>query len=114
MFPWHKFPLPLALLQLIQFRNSLRENNLHDTSQIADSEKLPTPQPRSDGRHLVSRTADGSFNDLSQPDMGMAGTRYGRNVPLAEANEDERKLLEPNPRLVSRVLLKRDYSGYHS
>ncbi|MEM6598687.1 MAG: peroxidase family protein [Cyanobacteria bacterium P01_C01_bin.69] len=108
MFPWHKFPLPLALLQLIQFRNSLRENNLHDTSQIADSEKLPTPQPSSDGRHLVSRTADGSFNDLSQPEMGMAGTRFGRNVPLAEANVDERKLLEPNPRLVSRVLLKRD------
>lgn len=108
MFPWHQFPLPLALLQLIQFRNELRENNLHDTAQLADTEKLPNPQPSPDGRYLVARTADGSFNDLSQPEMGMAGTRFGRNVPLAEANVDQKNLLEPNPRLVSSVLLKRD------
>ena len=108
MFPWHKFPLPLALLQLIQFRNELRENNLHDTSQLVDKSKLPQPQPSPDKRYLVARTADGSFNDLDQPEMGMAGTRFGRNVPLAEANVDERNLLTPNPRLVSSVLLKRD------
>ncbi|MEL6776757.1 MAG: peroxidase family protein [Cyanobacteria bacterium J06597_16] len=108
MFPWHKLPLPLALLQLVQFRNSLRENNLHDTSEIADKEKLAKPQASPDSRHLVARTADGSFNDLSQPEMGMAGTRFGRNVPLAEASVDEKNLLTPNPRLVSSVLLKRD------
>ncbi len=108
MFPWHKLPLPLALLQLVQFRDELRENNLKDTAQIADKEKLPNPQPSLDGRHLVARTADGSFNDLAKPEMGMAGTRFGRNVPLAEANVDTKNLLEPNPRLVSSVLLKRD------
>ncbi len=107
--PWHKLPTPLALLQLIQFRNKLRENNLRDTSHLLDRERLPTPQPSPDGRHLIARTADGSFNDLEQPEMGMAGTRFGRNSPLAEANVDERNILEPNPRLVSSVLLKRNY-----
>ena len=106
--PWHKLPTPLALLQLVQFRSQLRENNLRDTSQLLENDQLPKPQPSPDGRHLVARTADGSFNDLDQPAMGMAGTRFGRNSPLAEANVDEQNLLEPNPRLVSSVLLKRD------
>ena len=106
--PWHKLPTPLALLQLVQFRNTLREKNLRDTSHLLDKEALPKPQPSSDGRHFVARMADGSFNDLSQPEMGMAGTRFGRNSPLAESNVDEKNLLKPNPRLVSSVLLKRD------
>ncbi|MEO0684247.1 MAG: peroxidase family protein, partial [Cyanobacteria bacterium J06649_11] len=88
--------------------NKLREKNLHDTSQIADKDKLPTPVPRPDGKHLVTRTADGSFNDLEHPEMGMAGTRFGRNIPLKETKVDTENLLEPNPRNISRVLLKRD------
>ena len=38
----------------------------------------------------------------------MAGTRLGRNIPLTDAKVDEPNLLTPNPRTVSRVLLKRD------
>ena len=106
--PWHKLPLPIGLLRLVQFRRSLRENNLRDTGEIEDTSRLPVPQPDPAGRHLTARTADGSFNDLSQPNMGMAGTRFGRNVPLADAKVEESTLLEPNPRLISRVLLKRD------
>lgn len=108
MIPWHKLPLPLALLELVQTRNSLREKNLRDTSQIVDKETLPKPKQSPDSRHLVARTADGSFNDLTQPEMGMAGTRFGRNVPLAEASVNQKSLLTPNPRLVSSTLLKRD------
>ena len=108
MFPWHKLPLPLGLLKLIEFRISLRENNLRDTSKIADTEKLPTAKPAPGDRYLVARTANGSYNDLAQPEMGMAGTRFGRNVPLAEASVDQKNLLKPNPRLISSKLLKRD------
>ena len=108
MFPWHRFPLLLALLKLVQFRNKLRKNNLHDTSQLAGSRQLPRPKPDAGKQYLVARSADGSFNDLSAPEMGMAGTRFGRNVPLSEANVDEKNILNPNPRLVSSVLLKRD------
>ena len=54
------------------------------------------------------RTADGSFNDLHDPDMGRAGTRFGRNVPLAYTYpRADSELLDPNPRLVSQMLLTR-------
>ena len=108
MIPWHKLPTPLALLQLIQFRDRLREQNLRDTSHIPDRDKLPKPNSGNDNRHLVARTADGSYNDLNYPEMGMVGTRFGRNVPLKDAKVDELKLLTPNPRTVSRKLLKRE------
>lgn len=106
--PWHRLPTPLALLNLNRFRKKLRQENLHDTSQLPDKEKLPKAVPDPQGRHLLARTVDGSFNDLDTPEMGMAGTRFGRNVPLKEAYPDEKNLLKPNPRLVSRVLMTRD------
>ena len=106
---WHRLPTPLALLKLLNFRNRLREENLHDTSQLTDSSQLPQPLPNSRERHLTARTADGSFNDLEQPQMGMAGTRFGRNIPLtAIQTESETQLMSPNPREVSRTLMTRD------
>jgi hypothetical protein len=106
--PWHELPVPLALLKLIKFRDQLRQDNLHDTAQLANPEKLPKPVPDPTGKHLTARSADGSFNDLDHPEMGMAGTRFGRNVPLADTKVDEAKLHTPNVRKVSQVLLTRD------
>ncbi|HVK36619.1 MAG TPA: peroxidase family protein, partial [Microlunatus sp.] len=64
------------------------------------------PEPPS--RYLVARSVDGSYNDLSAPAMGMAKTRFGRNVPLADTvPEDPERVLTPNPRLVSTRLLAR-------
>src|SRR5690349_24920124 len=106
--PWHRLPTPLALLKLIGFRAQLRQHNLQDTSQLPTKEGLPKPVPSPDGRHLVARTIDGSFNDLDHPEMGMVGTRFGRNVPLKEVYPDEKNLLKPNPRTISRALMTRD------
>lgn len=106
--PWHKLPVPLGLLKLAGFRGELRKRNLHDTKQLPDQGKLPKPAPASDGRHLTARTADGSYNDLKHPEMGMAGTRFSRNVPLKDAKLDQANLLKPSPRLVSNQLLARD------
>ena len=106
--PWYKQNLLLGLLKLVKFRNKLRENNLHDTSQIPNKNQLPQPVPSPDDRHLIARTADGSFNDLDNPEMGMAGTRFGRNFQLKEVYPDEKNLLNPNPRVVSRKLLTRE------
>ncbi|BAY61540.1 putative heme peroxidase [Calothrix brevissima NIES-22] len=106
--PWHRLPTLLALLKLSGFRKELRQKNLHDTSQLPDTDKLPDPQPSADGRHLLARTDDGSFNDLKQPQMGMVNTRLGRNVPLTEAKVDRQNLLNPNPREISQRLLGRD------
>lgn len=106
--PWHERILIGALLELQKFRTNLRKNNLHDTSQLPGADKLPKPQPDPSGRHLTARMDDGSYNDLEHPEMGMVGTRFGRNMPLKEVYPDQGKLLTPNPRVVSRKLLTRD------
>ncbi len=107
-WPWHKFPTPIALLKLVGFRNKLREENLHNTAQLPTQDDIELPLPLPEDRHLVVRTADGSFNDLEDPKMGMAGTRFGRNVPLKNVYPNEENLLNPNPRVISRKLLTRE------
>jgi hypothetical protein len=103
---WPRLPKSLGLLVLIGLRNILRQRNLHDTS------SLPSQHPAQPGplaaAALSGRTDDGSYNDLQQPAMGMAGTRFGRNIPLSAAyQESPPELLSPNPRTVSRELLTR-------
>lgn len=103
---WPRLAKPVGLLVLIGLRNILRQQNLYDTSQLATQNPAqpgpPTPASR------AGRTADGSYNDIQQPTMGMAGTRFGRNVPLSAAyQESPADLLSPNPRTVSRELLTR-------
>ncbi len=103
-FRWHKLPLPLGLLTLAGLRMRLRERNLYDTA--------PAPpvkvSPPDDGRHLTARTADGTFNDLENPAMGSAETRFGRNVPVELTYpENDWALLKPSPRTVSRELMTR-------
>lgn len=98
---WHRLPTPLGLFTLIGLRDQLRAENLHDTGIVAK----PPPRPA----NVNVRTLDGSWNDLERPEMGMLGTRFGRNVPLEHAYpEREPDLLEPSPRLVSRRLLARE------
>jgi hypothetical protein len=56
----------------------------------------------------VARTADGSWNDLAEPMAGAAATRFGFNTdPTKTPAETGARLLTPNPRTVSRVLLTR-------
>ena len=49
----------------------LRERNLYDTS----STSVDQPSPE-DSRHLTTRTADGTFNDLENPTMEDAKPAY--------------------------------------
>jgi hypothetical protein len=56
----------------------------------------------------MHRSADGSWNDRSSGTMGMAATRFGRNIPLESANADLDRLMSPNPREISRELLTRN------
>ena len=80
---WDKLPWPIGLPLVVTFLRQLRRDNLHDPSAITPSQPQPPLIPTST-RHLVARTADGAFNDLAQPRMGSAMTRFGRNVPLAQ------------------------------
>ena len=103
---WPRLPKPVGLLVLIGLRNILRQRNLYDTSSLATQNPAQPGPPIPAAR--TGRTADGSYNDIQQPTMGMAGTRFGRNVPLSAAyQESPADLLSPNPRTVSRELLTR-------
>jgi hypothetical protein len=104
--PWYDVPTLFAIPHLIQMRDKMRRNNLHDT------EEPPLPK-RDPGDPLPpgveeGRTIDGSYNDLGCPMMGAAGRRFGRNFALEHCHPDVANLLEPNPREVSRSLMTRD------
>jgi hypothetical protein len=104
-FGWDKLPVPVSLAVLVGLRNELRRHNLHDTNALPTAPVAALPDPPGD---VTVRTVDGSYNDLSAPRAGMAGTRFGRNIPLRSIGSDpESTLLEPNPREISRRLLTR-------
>ena len=94
---WYDLPRAAAGIRLYQIRDQLREQNLHDTEEPT-LEKSSAP-PGAAAYNV--RTSDGTYNDLTCPRMGCAGTRFGRNVPLSEAFPDTKNLLTPSPRQVS-------------
>ncbi|MET7801259.1 peroxidase family protein [Streptomyces decoyicus] len=103
---WQNLPKSLGMLTLIGLRNNLRRKNLFDTSTYP-TRNLPPIGP-SEPRHLTERTADGTYNDLANPRMGMAGSRFGRNTPPERNLPDtEPQIMSPSPREVSRAVLTR-------
>jgi hypothetical protein len=102
---WHRLPTPLGLVTLIGLRDALRKHNLYDTTGQPAVDLPPLAPPT--GQERTARTPDGSYNDLDNPRMGMAGSRFGRNVPIEHTYPDPR-ILQPSPREVSRALLTRD------
>jgi hypothetical protein len=103
---WHRLPTAPGLVVLIGLRDLYRRHNLHDTSRLPATD-LPPLGPY-EPRFATERTADGTYNDLDDPRMGMAGARFGRNVPVGHtAPEPRPDVLEPSPREVSRRLMTR-------
>ena len=101
---WHRLPVRLGVLNLAAFRHVLRRRNLLDTEvREAPPKARPVPLPP-DETVRVWRTFDGSYNDLSEPQMGAVGSGFGRNL-----KPDYRPDLfdEPNPIVVSQQLLYR-------
>ena len=104
--PWYLEPWPIAAPRLIEIRNRLRRENLHDTEE--------PPLARSpagaaiDRAKREERTIDGTFNDLDFPTMGSCGRRFGRNVPIERTFPDIANVMNPSPRVVSRELMTRD------
>jgi hypothetical protein len=104
--PWYQLPRLFAMIRLIEIRNDLRDQNLHDTEE-PPLEEQPIP-PDLDPALREGRTIEGTHNDLRLPRMGSSGCRFGRNVPLEHVFPDAPNLLIPNPRVVSRELMTRD------
>jgi len=102
---WDKRGFFKGISQLAIQRLLLRKQNLHDTNPptIPSKEDVKLDEPED----LNARTADGTYNDLTSPEMGRMGARFGRNIPLADAYPDTARLLEPNPREVSLKLMTR-------
>ena len=102
-YGWDRLPPVIGLVALLGIRDRLREQNLYD----GYAGSVPEGPPEHGDR--AARSADGSWNAREQPSMGMAGTRFGRNVAgrYTEAESPER-MLDPNPRQVSAELLLRD------
>ncbi|MFT6328865.1 MAG: hypothetical protein ACJAYN_000792 [Bermanella sp.] len=103
--PWHKLPTPLALVNLLIFRNDLREHNLHDTAEIPNK---PKQDVKFKSEYRYARSPDGSFNDLSDAAMGASETRFGRNFPLGKVwPETGEALMTPNPIAIADEILER-------
>ncbi len=104
--PWYEKSKLAAMPELVEIRNQLRQENLHDTEEPAlVKQEVPVnldPVLRNE------RTIDGSHNDLNYPQMGCAHRRFGRNVPLEHTFPDTPNLMNPSPRVVSRELMTRD------
>ncbi len=100
---WYKLPFFLSILNVLALRHDLRQKNLYNTARG----HLTAPD-KEDFDVRGFRTADGSYNDLSDPTMGMTMMRFGRNVPLKYTyGEREPDLFTPNPREISNTLLAR-------
>ena len=83
---WYRYPFLLAMPTLVGHRVNMRANNLSDTER--DPALL---KPAGDLNGRDQRQADGSYNDLGCPWMGMAGARFGRNMPIGETYGESRR-----------------------
>jgi heme peroxidase/catalase len=102
--PWHRLPLQFGLLNLDAFRYVLRRKNLIDTEvREAPPRARPIPAPIPEDRRRW-RAIDGTYNDLSDPQMGAIGAAFGRNLSPVYAPD----LFDtPSPIVVARELLHR-------
>ena len=105
--PCHRLPTWAGVANLAALRTMLREKNLYDT-ETPHSRAGRCPVTGWLARYEHERTPDGTYNDLAEPRMGAAHTRFGRAVPLDRTvPETPATLLRPNPRRISNELLAR-------
>src|SRR5258708_31312822 len=103
---WNRPPPLLGLFALLGLRNILRQRNLYDTTH--EPSLSPPPIEPFQALYLTVRSPDGTYNDLDNPRMGMAGSRFGRNVSIEDTYpEPKPAILTPNPRIVTTELLTR-------
>ena len=105
---WSRRSLCRGILTLAHMRDELNRKRLRDAypkgSLTAFQARGQVPPAGVESY----RTADGSWNNLQNPMEGAAGTRFSRNVETGAIRpEIGARLLTPNPREVSRVLLTR-------
>ena len=105
---WYRRPFVLGILTLAYMREKLNRNNLKTTYPVGSLVGFQPPGRTPPPGVVHFRTADGSWNNLTDPKEGAAGTRFPRNVENSVIRpETGDTLMTPNPREISRVLLSR-------
>ena len=101
---WYRKSLVPALLKLSKLRDDLYRDNLFDSYiERPNSKNIHCSQ-----KEVFNRTINGSCNHLEDKIMGAAWTRFSRNIDLRASHVDQRNLLYPNPRTISKELFTRD------
>jgi hypothetical protein len=108
---WYEHDFVRAMLMLAHRRERLNRRQLFGAYSVRSGVAFFRDAARSMPEWARwARTADGSWNDRVEPMAGAAGTRFGFNTdPNKTAEETGARLLSPNPRTVSRVLLSRKH-----
>ncbi|MDA0735133.1 MAG: tetratricopeptide repeat protein [Chloroflexi bacterium] len=105
---WYRKRFVVGILTLAYLREQLNKNNLKNTYPPGS---LVAFQPEGQSPPVGVthfRTADGSWNNLSDPKEGAAHTRFPRNVANnVIVPETGDRLMTPNPREVSLAFLTR-------
>jgi hypothetical protein len=106
---WYRHGWAIGVLILAYIREQLNAHNLISTYPRGTLVGFQEAGQRPPLGVTEFRTADGSWNNLTDPKEGAADTRFLRNVDLSvtcpETKDD--RLLKPNPREISRKLLTR-------
>ncbi|WP_192360351.1 peroxidase family protein [Mesorhizobium mediterraneum] len=101
---WHKLDWRSSLLNLSMLREELRAKNLIDTEAVEAPPRAVSVPPSVPEDVRTVRTFDGTYNDLSVPQMGAQGSTFGRSMqPKYRPNLFD----QPNPIDVSRELMTR-------
>jgi hypothetical protein len=102
---WWQLPYRGSVLNLDVLRHQLRKHNLIDTEPVEAPPVARAVPPDPTAEVRVTRTFDGTNNDLSVPKMGAVGATFGRNLrPIFQPDRFD----EPNPVTVSERLLYRE------
>lgn len=99
---WYRSRVVPGLLKLSKIRKRLYRYNLTDVY-----DKRPVFKGVCDKSTYKYRTLDGTCNDLSDPTMGAAWTRFGRNTDPTIDETKKYDILYPNPRTISKELMER-------
>lgn len=104
---WSRKNFAEGMLMLKNHRDRLNVNNLHDAYPQGELTGFAKPGMEQPEWTKYNRTMDGSWNNAANPLEGAAGTRFGRMVSRDKTFMDEKMLMVPNPRLISRLLQTR-------
>lgn len=102
---WYDLPPSIGVFNLAAIETRMRLDNVYNTEAYAHKDPKAVPAPTQ--AQLESQDPAGKYHDLKDPNMGSAGTRFGRlSEPSKHGADVSPKLLERMGR-ISEVLFKR-------